>query len=119
MIEMPSRILVCGGRDFKDRSYVFKALDNLQQWFAIDFVIIEGGANGVDWLSKEWAHSNGHACIEMKAAWDFYDKDAGHIRNGWMIKFAKPDLVIAFPGGSGTADMIKQAKRAGITVYES
>jgi hypothetical protein len=29
----------------------------------------------------------------------------------------KPDLVIAFPGGRGTADMVKQAKAAGVPVH--
>jgi predicted Rossmann-fold nucleotide-binding protein len=30
----------------------------------------------------------------------------------------KPDLVVAFPGGTGTADMVAQAKAAGVAVME-
>ena len=30
----------------------------------------------------------------------------------------KPDLVIAFPGGHGTADMVRRAKVAGVVVLE-
>jgi predicted Rossmann-fold nucleotide-binding protein len=30
----------------------------------------------------------------------------------------KPDLVVAFPGGSGTADMVSRARGAGIEVIE-
>lgn len=33
-----------------------------------------------------------------------------------MLDNGKPDLIIAFPGGSGTADMIKRARKAGVTV---
>lgn len=33
-------------------------------------------------------------------------------------KEAKPDLVIAFPGGRGTADMVRRARAAGIEVRE-
>ena len=35
-----------------------------------------------------------------------------------MIDEHKPDLVLAFPGGRGTADMIKRAIAAGIEVRE-
>lgn len=30
----------------------------------------------------------------------------------------KPDLVVAFPGGRGTADMVKRARAAGVEVIE-
>jgi hypothetical protein len=29
-----------------------------------------------------------------------------------------PDLVLAFPGGSWTANMVEQAKRSGVAVHE-
>jgi hypothetical protein len=35
-----------------------------------------------------------------------------------MINEGKPDLVIAFPGGKGTADMVARAAQAGIKVIE-
>jgi hypothetical protein len=35
-----------------------------------------------------------------------------------MIAEARPDLVVAFPGGAGTADMVKQARAARIEVIE-
>jgi predicted Rossmann-fold nucleotide-binding protein len=35
-----------------------------------------------------------------------------------MLSEGKPDLVIAFPGGRGTADMIRQAKEAGVPVRQ-
>jgi hypothetical protein len=35
-----------------------------------------------------------------------------------MLDEGKPDLVIAFPGGRGTADMVKKARRAGVEVVE-
>jgi ABC-type Fe3+-hydroxamate transport system substrate-binding protein len=46
-----------------------------------------------------------------------YGPSAGPIRNGRMLEY-KPDLVIAFPGGRGTANMVKQARKAGIAVVE-
>jgi UDP-N-acetylmuramoylalanine-D-glutamate ligase len=35
-----------------------------------------------------------------------------------MLDVGKPDLVVAFPGGRGTADMVRRAKEAGVEVIE-
>lgn len=43
-------------------------------------------------------------------------KAAGPIRNQRMLDEGKPDLVVAFPGGRGTADMVRRAKAAGVPV---
>lgn len=75
--------------------------------------IVQGGAKGADALAKKWAKANGIPCFECEAIWDVYDLEAGPLRNGWMIEFVKVELVIAFPGKTGTADMVKQAKRKG------
>ena len=47
-----------------------------------------------------------------------YDVLAGFVRNQRMIDEGKPDLCVAFPGGDGTADMVKRARAAGIEVLE-
>jgi UDP-N-acetylmuramoylalanine-D-glutamate ligase len=33
-----------------------------------------------------------------------------------MLNNGKPDLVVAFPGGRGTENMVKQAEAAGVPV---
>ncbi len=38
------------------------------------------------------------------------------IRNQQMLKDHTPDLLVAFPGGSGTANMIERARLAGIEI---
>lgn len=113
----PSRILVCGGRDYNDWSAVSCTLDSSRQFFATEFCIIEGGATGADALAGKWAELNGVCRITVKAQWNFYDKRAGMIRNRWMANFCMPELVIAFPGGIGTKGMIQLAEKAGIQVY--
>jgi hypothetical protein len=40
----------------------------------------------------------------------------GPIRNKPMLEEGKPDLVVAFPSGRGTANMMKQAREAGVPV---
>jgi hypothetical protein len=40
------------------------------------------------------------------------------IRNSKMLAEGKPEMVLAFPGGRGTANMVKQARSAGVSVCE-
>lgn len=115
---MKKRILVCGGRKYWERDNVIRVLDEASQHFDPDFVIIQGGANGADSLAKLWAFANGHPMIEMAAHWDAYKQAAGSMRNKWMIKYCNPDLIIAFPGGTGTANMVALGKKNGIDIYE-
>ncbi len=112
------RILVCGGRDFSDMRFMERAMDALVPYFNPRFCLIHGGCSGADTYAGSWAQSKGTPVIVMDANWDFYKGSAGPIRNEWMIKYCWPDLVIAFPGGNGTANMVKLAKREKIDVYE-
>ena len=43
---------------------------------------------------------------------------AGPKRNQQMLDEAKPDMVVAFPGGKGTAHMRQIAKAAGVPVWQ-
>lgn len=105
------RILVCGGRDYDNDELVDYNLDGLKH---DGMVIIQGGARGADKLAKAWAYYNKVTCEEYKADWKTHGNAAGPIRNRLMIDDGKPDLVIAFPGGKGTANMVSLAQKAGI-----
>lgn len=106
------RLLVCGGRHYEDAEAVWRTLDTLKPG-----LLIEGGASGADKLAKQWAEHNGVPCMEFPAMWKRYGRAAGSIRNRWMLAYGRPDAVMAFPGGPGTKNMIKQANDAGIDVY--
>ena len=81
-------------------------------------VIIHGAAKGADSLASEWAALNEVKEEVFPADWKTHGRAAGPIRNQQMLDEGKPDLVIAFPGGRGTADMVKRARKAGIEVME-
>ncbi len=81
-------------------------------------MVIEGGARGADRLCRLWCREKGIHVATVEALWDFYDNGAGPIRNSAMLQL-KPDIVLAFPGGNGTKDMVKKAKAAGLTVIEA
>ena len=114
----PLRVLVCGGRHYSGRQRVFAALDELHDDKGV-CLIIEGGATGADFLAREWAMARGVPFKTYDAEWTTYGKPAGPIRNAKMLADGKPDMVLAFPGNRGTADMIAQATRAGVPAIRS
>lgn len=109
------RVLVCGGRDFTNCGLVFDTLDALAKSEVID-CIIEGDARGADRIAGAWAKRRRVDLRLFPALWASEGKAAGPRRNQRMLDAGKPDLVIAFPGGVGTADMIRRAEQAGIPV---
>ena len=115
--EQAMRVLVTGGRDFCDRMFLFDALAKLHSERVIT-AIIHGGASGADQLAGEWAKSVGIQVEVFPADWKKHGKAAGPIRNAAMLK-ATPDIVVAFPGGRGTANMILQASSAGVHVLHA
>jgi predicted polyphosphate/ATP-dependent NAD kinase len=90
-------------------------LDEFHEKHQIDLVI-QGGARGADSIAAAWAHQRGIGCEQYEADWTTYGRSAGAIRNQRMITEGKPEYVIAFPGGRGTADMVGKAARNGIPV---
>lgn len=112
------KVLVCGGRAFDDWHLLNTTLQEQVNPWEGEKIIIEGGAIGADFLSRAWAKYMHIPFEEYKADWKKDGKSAGAIRNQRMLDEGKPDLVIAFPGGKGTADMVSRATKAGISVRE-
>ncbi len=107
------RFLVCGGRAYFDAQRIDRVLDLLGPTF-----VIHGCAKGADALAANWAVKRGvpHKCFT--ADWHGFGKKAGMIRNRQMLREGKPDFVVAFPGGPGTADMVGASMQAGVPVLE-
>lgn len=111
-----TRVLVCGGRDFVDYARAHAVLDHYHAESGGFSCLIQGAARGADTLAAEWADARGIRVLPFPADWDGHGRSAGHIRNAQMLREGKPDVVIAFPGGRGTDNMIDQATRAGVPV---
>lgn len=107
------RVIVCGGRNFRSPAQVFDHLDRLHAVFRFT-ELMQGGATGVDTMARDWAATRPeikrYVC---RADWKTHGRAAGPIRNAKMLEW-KPDLVVAFPGGPGTSNMVTQAKAAGV-----
>jgi hypothetical protein len=103
------RVLVCGGRSYDDAHHVYAVLDALHKKKPIH-IIIHGAARGADTIADHWAASRKVSVMRFPAAWDRLGKAAGAVRNAEMLQIGRPDLVVAFPGGKGTAHMKALAK---------
>ncbi len=115
------KVLICGGRDYKDWETLSKTLHQLTDVFTtLDTIteIAHGDASGADEMADDWAWVQQIPVKKFPADWKKHGKAAGPIRNAQMLKEFTPDVVVAFPGGRGTGDMIQRAKAAGIRVIE-
>lgn len=128
------RVLVCGGRDYRDRDAVFRVLDWWREEYGVAEVIhgacglyeytagrgaTSGRLQGADRWADEWAIARGVPVRHFLADWRAHGRAAGPIRNQRMLDEVRPDVVIAFPGGRGTADMVQRARAAGVRVCET
>lgn len=111
------RVLVCGRRTYNERDVVWGFLDALHAKSGIA-IILNGGARGADRLAMEWAIDHKVPHKSYLANWQVYGHAAGPIRNQRMLNEGKPDLVVAFPGGKGTRDMVRKATAAGVAVVK-
>lgn len=132
-----TRVLVCGGRKFgriphdtppermeeeraraaREQRMLDVALSPYQRDLGAH-TIIHGAAPGADTLADRWAKRHGVPVQPFPANWKKHRKAAGPIRNAQMLAEGRPDIVIAMPGKTGTADMVAKARAAGVQVVE-
>jgi hypothetical protein len=109
--------LVCGGRDYTDDAWLCKVLNGLVERRGFPSFILQGGALGADELTLRWAKRADIPCISQNARWLSLGGNAAPVRNQAMLDVWKPQICVAFPGGKGTADMVRRAHKAGVEVY--
>lgn len=112
--------LICGGRNFSDHQMFDAIMSDLVRQRGCPSKVVHGAANGADSMADEWAKRMAIEVVRCPADWNTHGKAAGPIRNEDMLIDHKPKLVVAFPGGVGTADMLKRAnnRRGAIDVIE-
>lgn len=110
------RVLVCGGRHFNDAMTLGSWLGGIHKNSGPITLLIEGGASGADFMARKFAEWQDIPVQTFHADWARHGRKAGPLRNRQMLEDGKPDLVVAFDGGKGTADMITQARSAGVRV---
>lgn len=108
-------VVVCGGRKqhltFERKAKLAEVLWDLNGG---RLTLILGGAPGIDTDVEEASYAWGYPFRRFDADWEKYGNDAGPFRNEEMAKVG--DVVVAFPGGSGTFDMVRRMRAKGARV---
>lgn len=115
------RILVTGGRTYDNRHAVYAALDRLHTTRGIRELAhgATPGGRGADWLADAWArmHEVPVHRYRVDERRDGPWPGAGPRRNRRMACDFRPDGVVAFPGGPGTASMVAIADEMRMPVW--
>lgn len=124
---------VTGGRFYGNGQKVYRTFNLLR---VASPVLVYGGASGADEYARLWAtQAYAWKTERFEADWDrecdnrcthgprrkrrdgsTFCPSAGPIRNQRMIDEGQIELLIAFPGGNGTMDMIRRAKAAEVLI---
>ena len=94
---------------------LFQRLDDLLDGLEID-AVLSGCADGVDLTGELWADVEHIPVERYPADWDAHGKAAGPRRNQAMVDAATHILVVRYPDSRGSADVLRRAKAAGLTV---
>jgi hypothetical protein len=123
----PSRSLVIaagGGRDLAWPQQRVAAELLARSGGRLVHLLLHGGARGADAVIGRAAQQLGWSALVMPAQWQLHGRAAGPIRNRALLEQAiaravahsSPGcltsvLVVAFPGGAGTASLVREARR--------
>lgn len=101
------RLLVAGGQAYCDDRELDRVLRHIHAKYGIA-VLIEGEAPGADRMARGWANLN-LITVEpypIPATDGYLGARAPFRRNQRMLDEGRPDMLVAFPGGPGTRDMV-------------
>lgn len=121
-------VIVTGGRHYDLTEADYEWLNEMWERFGFRILLHGDCPTGVDRQAAAWARKFGLCDAGCPAQWDHFrrklgnPKFAGPHRNRRMAWACRPPLAavcLAFPGGSGTMNAMKEAAGAGVTVLES
>ena len=112
------KVIVAGGRDFKNYKLLKCTLDSFQQEYGNITEVVSGGARGSDKLGEQYANENNIPIKRFVPDWEGLGKKAGHVRNRKMGDYAKEHngMLVAFwdKHSRGTQGMIDYATKIGL-----
>lgn len=129
------KLLIFGGRDYNNGPEMLSHIEAFQVLYGKIEVFISGGARGADQMAIDIARnlnrpvqifyadwndiSRPGAVVKYTRAGKAYNCLAGHQRNQQMLDEGKPDWAMGFPGGAGTADMLRRVKKAKVNYWNA
>lgn len=113
------RLIVAGGRDFKDYDLLARTLDESAAKLASKgktLMVVCGMAKGADLLGKEWADNNHLPVDKHPADWNTHGRVAGYRRNEEMAQVADGAIVFWDGISRGSKHMIETAEKKNLPV---
>lgn len=113
------KLLVCGGRVGIPHKAVEAVLDALAPSLSKPLTVIHGAARQTDSYAGAWARKRGHKedPYPIDRALDGATDDAPKMRN-WRMAEQRPEVILAFPGGPGTRNMIGIGQSKQIPIWD-
>jgi hypothetical protein len=117
------RLAVTGGRSYDKRDVVWRVMNRALSKYGRALIVVDGMCGvdaeelrfdlrkGLDGLVFDWCVDTETPVIPMPAHWNKAGPGAGPARNARMCDLA--DMVLAFPGGTGTANCASHFSLAG------
>lgn len=112
------RLIIAGGREFSNYELL---RDSVDMFIADHYVnydptveIVSGTARGTDTLGEQYAQERGFKVMRFPANWDLHGKLGGLNRNLQMAEYASHCICFHDGVSTGTAHMIKTAKKQGL-----
>ncbi|WP_374115083.1 DUF2493 domain-containing protein [Ancylobacter mangrovi] len=106
------KVLVCGGRNYRDRNAALAALDDMHRQTPF-MLVIHGGASGADYLADRWAWTRRVEAMAFNADWNVHGAVAGLVARSPIRRAA---------GGKwrpGTAAPCRRATSGGVVPWRS
>jgi hypothetical protein len=110
------KLIIAGGRDYFPRHGDGQMIRRVVDQLGV-VEIVSGCANGADEIGEIFSFGMGKEPKRFPAEWGEWGKAAGPIRNKQMADYG--DVLLVFPGNSGTVNMIEQAKKKGMRIYSA
>jgi len=112
------RLIIAGGRHLDDVALIRRALARAHEIRPIT-VLIHGGTGALGITAEDWARDMRLHVVRYPANWREFGKRAEAIRNAFMLQDSRPDILLALPGGTDTADLVMRALRARVPVIDT
>lgn len=112
------RLILCGGRHFDDAALIERQLDQVHAQYNIT-VLIHGGLPAIGTPAEVWARRHTVHVVRYPANWQLLGKQADDIRNRFMLEDARPDFLLALPGGRHTHSLVQIAQQMNIGIIHA
>jgi hypothetical protein len=103
------------GEGWSDGVVVGEVLRALE--LAYGFVLVSGNVKGADRWALRWCEGRGVEVEVERVDWAKWGKHGMRMWAEAFVERLRPDVVVVFPGGGMTGEVVRRAEAAGVRVW--